>query len=113
VKVTVAKWLTPNGHAIDGVGITPDVKTDFLPEDYKNAYDRQLETAKQTLAKFIATGSREEAIKTMNETLKNSVTGTGSFAAGSGSTASGSGSETGTGAPATKGTINIGTDSGR
>lgn len=28
VKITVAKWLTPNGGTIDGVGIEPDVKID-------------------------------------------------------------------------------------
>ena len=39
VKITVAKWLTPNGGTIDGVGIEPDVKIenkDATDEDYIN-----------------------------------------------------------------------------
>jgi len=33
VKVTIAKWLTPNGSAIDQEGIEPDVKVE---EDTNN-----------------------------------------------------------------------------
>jgi carboxyl-terminal processing protease len=40
VKITVAKWLTPNGRAINGVGIEPDIKL-VRSEDLKN--DNQLE----------------------------------------------------------------------
>lgn len=39
VKITVAKWLTPNGSTIDGVGIEPDVKIDnkdATDEEYIN-----------------------------------------------------------------------------
>lgn len=39
VKITVAKWLTPNGSTIDGVGIEPDVKIDnkdATDEEYLN-----------------------------------------------------------------------------
>lgn len=43
VKITIAKWLTPNGGTIDGVGIEPDVKIedkDATDEDYFNkAYE--------------------------------------------------------------------------
>jgi carboxyl-terminal processing protease len=43
LKITTAKWYTPKGRSIDDKGIIPDVKIDFLDEDYKNLYDRQLE----------------------------------------------------------------------
>lgn len=39
VKITVAKWLTPNGGTIDGVGIEPDIiieNKDATDEDYIN-----------------------------------------------------------------------------
>lgn len=39
VKITIAKWLTPNGSTIDGVGIEPDVKIenkDATDDDYIN-----------------------------------------------------------------------------
>lgn len=97
VKVTVAKWLTPNGHAIDGLGITPDVPVDFLPEDYQNSYDRQLETAKEALTEFIATGSRDQTIAKMTAKLAQSISATGSTTAGSG-TVAGSDTLSGTGA---------------
>lgn len=30
LKLTIAKWLTPNGTAIDGIGITPDIELEEL-----------------------------------------------------------------------------------
>ncbi|MBT3817452.1 MAG: S41 family peptidase [Candidatus Magasanikbacteria bacterium] len=42
IKITIAKWLTPDARAIDGVGITPDIVleemieiNEDLPEDHK------------------------------------------------------------------------------
>jgi len=31
--VTIARWLTPNGNLIEGVGLTPDVQVDTTPEE--------------------------------------------------------------------------------
>src|SRR5258708_21976975 len=31
--VTIARWLTPNGTLIEGVGLTPDIKMDPTPAD--------------------------------------------------------------------------------
>jgi carboxyl-terminal processing protease len=45
LHVTVAKWFTPNGHAIDGVGLIPDVEVLFTEEDRQNNRDPQLERA--------------------------------------------------------------------
>lgn len=39
VKITVAKWLTPNGSTIDGVGIEPDIRIenkDATDDDFLN-----------------------------------------------------------------------------
>lgn len=41
VRITVAHWLTPNGHWIHGQGITPDIVVDPAGEDN----DNQLQTA--------------------------------------------------------------------
>ncbi len=49
LKLTVAKWFTPNGINIDDEGIQADIRIDFLEEDYENEYDRQLEEAKKIL----------------------------------------------------------------
>ena len=48
VKITVANWLTPNGRAINGEGITPDI-TIAKTDDTK--IDNQLERAIQFLTK--------------------------------------------------------------
>lgn len=45
IKITVAKWLTPNGRSINDEGITPDVEVDFEAEDYNQDKDPQLERA--------------------------------------------------------------------
>jgi len=46
LKITIAKWYTPKNREIDERGITPDVEVSLSEEDYKNLYDRQLESAK-------------------------------------------------------------------
>ncbi|MDP2683969.1 MAG: S41 family peptidase [bacterium] len=45
LKLTVAKWLTPNGHNIDDQGITPDIEVELTDDDYNNDLDPQLEAA--------------------------------------------------------------------
>jgi len=46
VKITVAKWLTPNGRAINKEGITPDIEV-AMPDESKG--DLQLDRAVQYL----------------------------------------------------------------
>lgn len=48
-RVTIAKWLTPNERAIDGVGLTPDVVVEMTAEDFKAGLDPQLDAAVETL----------------------------------------------------------------
>lgn len=50
VRITVARWLTPNGHSIHELGITPDIVVE-LPEDAELAEgeDPQLDAALEFL----------------------------------------------------------------
>jgi carboxyl-terminal processing protease len=34
LKITIAKWFTPNDKNIDKEGITPDILIEFKKEDY-------------------------------------------------------------------------------
>jgi len=45
LRLTVAKWLTPNGRAIDQIGIEPDIKIGLTEEDQANGQDPQLQKA--------------------------------------------------------------------
>ncbi len=51
LKVTVARWLTPNGTSISGGGIKPDVEIKISAEDEKKLIDTQLEKAAEILLK--------------------------------------------------------------
>ncbi|MDO8638787.1 MAG: S41 family peptidase [Candidatus Daviesbacteria bacterium] len=51
IHITTAKWLTPNGRWIHGIGLTPDIKVE-IPADLKDPLaDPQLEKALETLDK--------------------------------------------------------------
>lgn len=45
VKITVAKWLTPNGNQINKVGISPDEEVSLTRDDVNNKRDPQLDKA--------------------------------------------------------------------
>lgn len=49
IKLTIAKWFTPNGRSIDEQGIEPDVKIDLTEEDYNQDRDPQLDKALELL----------------------------------------------------------------
>lgn len=51
VRITVARWLTPNGRTIQGIGLTPDIEVQMSEEDYAAGKDPQLEKAIELLAK--------------------------------------------------------------
>lgn len=70
LKITTAKWYTPKGRSIDDKGIIPDVKIDFLDEDYKNLYDRQLEWAKTLIQKIQKENLSGEALKDQLKNIK-------------------------------------------
>ncbi len=52
IKVTIARWLTPNGNTISELGITPEIEVKRTEEDFKAGRDRQLERA----IEFLNTG---------------------------------------------------------
>ncbi len=54
VRITIAKWLTPNEHTIHEVGLTPDVFVEMTEEDYKAKLDPQLDAAIETLLAMIS-----------------------------------------------------------
>lgn len=49
VKITVARWLTPNGTQINEQGIKPDMEVDLTNDDYNANKDPQLDAAMQVL----------------------------------------------------------------
>lgn len=49
LKLTIAKWLTPNGRSISEQGITPDLVVE-MPIDLKDTSDPQLDRALDLLA---------------------------------------------------------------
>jgi carboxyl-terminal processing protease len=52
LKITSAKWYTPNGTSIDHAGLSPDEKVEFDAEAYaKDRYDNQLNRALELLKK--------------------------------------------------------------
>jgi len=45
LKITIAKWLTPNGDSISEAGLTPDIKIELTDKDFEEEKDPQLEKA--------------------------------------------------------------------
>jgi carboxyl-terminal processing protease len=57
VRVTIARWLTPNERQIDKVGLEPDVVAEMTEEDYQNGEDPQLDKAIEVLKEAIKNAS--------------------------------------------------------
>ncbi|MHB1330662.1 MAG: S41 family peptidase [Minisyncoccota bacterium] len=53
LKVTIARWLTPNGTSISATGITPDIEVEFNEEEFLEGVDTQLNRA----VEFLRTGN--------------------------------------------------------
>lgn len=51
LKVTIARWLTPNGVSISKNGLTPDVEVQMTQEDIEKHRDPQMERAIELLNK--------------------------------------------------------------
>ena len=49
LKITVANWLTPNGHLIHEKGLTPDYIVEFTRNDLENKKDPQMDKAVELL----------------------------------------------------------------
>ena len=50
LKITIARWLTPNGTSISDGGLTPDIKVDRTQDDVKAGKDPQMSAAMAWLA---------------------------------------------------------------
>ena len=51
LKVTTAKWYTPNGTLIQDTGIKPDIEVELTEDDYNNNKDPQLDRAFEEITK--------------------------------------------------------------
>jgi carboxyl-terminal processing protease len=49
IKVTIAKWFTPNDRSIDKNGLEPDIKVELTPEDAQAKRDPQMDKALELL----------------------------------------------------------------
>ena len=45
VRITIARWLTPNGNQINEVGLTPDIEVPYTQEDVDADRDPQVDAA--------------------------------------------------------------------
>lgn len=45
VRITIARWITPNEHQINDVGLTPEINVEYTQEDYDAGRDPQLDAA--------------------------------------------------------------------
>lgn len=50
IKITIAKWLTPSGQALDKEGLEPDVEVELTDEDFNENRDPQLDKAYELLS---------------------------------------------------------------
>lgn len=53
VRVTIARWLTPDGRQISEIGLTPEYVVEMTEEDYTEGRDPQLDTAIEVLMEKI------------------------------------------------------------
>jgi carboxyl-terminal processing protease len=53
IKITIAKWFTPKGIAIQDTGITPNIEIEMTGEDYDNNLDPQMDKALEEIEKII------------------------------------------------------------
>ncbi|MFH1745085.1 MAG: S41 family peptidase, partial [bacterium] len=49
LKITVAKWLTPEGRSINDEGIEPDYEVEYTNEDYEADKDPQMDAAVEVI----------------------------------------------------------------
>ncbi len=45
VRITIARWLTPNGNQIAEIGLTPDIEVPYTEADFEAGIDTQLNAA--------------------------------------------------------------------
>jgi len=52
LRVTIARWLTPNGRLIHGVGLEPDFIVEITEEDFNAQIDPQLDKAIELIQSY-------------------------------------------------------------
>lgn len=68
LKITIARWITPNGTSLSDGGLVPDFEVGFTKEDVEAGRDPQLDAAKQ----YLRTGKVPKAPKaTSTAPVKN------------------------------------------
>ena len=50
LKVTIAKWYTPNGDNINQAGLKPDIEVKMTAQQYNAGNDTQLKKALEVLS---------------------------------------------------------------
>ena len=53
VRVTIARWLTPNGRQISEIGLEPEFIVEMTEEDYAEGRDPQLDKAIEVLKDLV------------------------------------------------------------
>ncbi len=56
LRITTARWLTPKGRQIQGLGLQPDFRIQFTEEDFENKFDAQLDLARIILSRYVGSG---------------------------------------------------------
>jgi carboxyl-terminal processing protease len=64
VRVTIARWLTPNDRQIDKKGLAPDVYVPLTAEDRKADRDPQLDAAVETLKAILSGAALPTSVPT-------------------------------------------------
>jgi carboxyl-terminal processing protease len=54
IRLTIARWLTPDGHWIHEQGITPDIEVEWTPEGIPDEVDPQLAAGLDFLISLVA-----------------------------------------------------------
>ncbi len=62
LKLTIAKWYTPQDKNIDNNGITPDIFIPLFDRDFTARYDRQEENAKAIINTLLSTNNNHEKV---------------------------------------------------
>ena len=65
VKITIAKWYTPNDKNIDKEWIVPDVEQNISKENIDANYDSQLNKAKEILSSYIKINDYDKTIENL------------------------------------------------
>jgi len=63
LKLTIAKWFVPGYKNIDWKWIKPDLEVDFVEDDFKNLFDRQLDIAKKVIKDYIDLDSKQKVLE--------------------------------------------------